>query len=339
MSDLSWADGLETKTEEEQAKTQGSEAWKRWRNKGIGSSDAAVLLEWSPWRRIDELYLEKLGLHKPVFGEFQQRAMDRGKELEPIIRKWYENHVGAIFTEDTEEDAELNFCRASYDGINREFKNSDGTIGKIIEIKAPNKVDHALAKEKMVPTKYIAQVQWLMMVARVEHADYISYGSDDTYAIVPVRLDPIIVKELRERAFIFWQHIQTKTPITHWDTFVAPMHTPLDLTEVSVKEPTSVIIDEVKAEESIGDQEIEAIVVQAFLAKEAVDIAESKYKALQEKLKRILGSNSSMTKAGASFGFTDVKGSVDYSVIPELIGLDLEQFRKPSTKRFFFKKV
>lgn len=349
MIDTSWADGLSVKpqmTEEAEAKIQGSEAWKRWRNKGLGSSDAAVLVGWSPWKKIDELYLEKLGLHKPVFGEFQKRAMERGTQLEPVIRKWYENEYcpseygkAYVFKEDTEEDTELSFCRGSYDGVNREFKNEDGKIGKVIEIKAPNKVDHELAKNGMVPKKYIPQVNWLMMIAKVEHADYISYGSDDSYAVVHMKADPILIKELRERAYLLWRHVQTKTPITHWDEFYLNMARVINLEKIDVKEPTKVVLDEVKVEAEITDQEIESIVVDALLAKDAADIADAKYKALQEKLKLILGNNSSMTKAGASFGYTDVKGSVDYSVIPELIGLDLEQFRKASTKRFFFKKV
>lgn len=323
---------------------QGSEAWKAWRGKGLGSSDAAVLLGWSPWKTIDQLYQEKLGLWKPEFGWAQKKAMARGTELEPVIRKWYENLVGYKMTEATQEDLEFTYRRASFDGINREHINEDGSIGKIIEIKAPNAKDHALARNGMVTEKYIAQIQWLMLVAGVQWCDYVSYGSDDTYAVVPVKADPRIQKELSERAHIFWKHIETKTPVTHWEEFRLEFQSTLDLNlesvPVKLNDTKSVKSDAPKEEpKTIGDQEIEGIVAEALLAQKEADFASAKFEALKEKLKQILGNNERLDCAQASFGWQKRKGAVDYSVIPELIGIELDQFRKPDTRAFYFKKI
>lgn len=336
MRDLDWA--VEQKVEDHTV--QGSQAWLRWRGKGIGSSDAAVLLGWSPWKTIEQLLEEKLGRWKPTFGVFQERAMERGKELEPVIRRWYEEKMGCLFTEATEEDPEFSYRRASYDGINSTISNGDGSIGKLIEIKAPNKNDHALAMNGMVPDKYMAQVQWLMMVAKVKWCDYVSYGSNDTYAVVSIRADEEIQRELGERAHIFWKHVETKTAITHWDMYEVRFKAPLNLEHVPVKEVSNVDqLDLIKVEEQIKPQEIEAVVADAIEAKKLLDEASVRYDALIEKIKRHLGNQESMRCAQAEFGYTKVKGSVDYSVIPELIGLDLNQFRKPDGKRFYFKKI
>lgn len=315
-------------------KVQGSKAWHAWRGKGIGSSDAAVLLGWSPWKNVHQLYEEKLGLWKPEFGVFQRQAMDRGTALEPEIRKWYEHYQGKSFTETTAEHPEKPHFRASFDGLNREYVNKDGSIGRMIEIKAPNKDDHALAHTMEVPKKYIPQVQWLMMVGNVPWADYVSYGRDGTYAVVPVKADKRLQKALMERADLFWQHVQTKTDPGEWEEFKMSLETPLDLGKVSPP------IDETPAvTETIADQEVETIVAEALIAQVEADAASAKFDALKEKIKKILGTNTEMRRGQAVFGYSKVKGSVDYGSIPELIGIDLEQFRKAETKRFFFKRV
>lgn len=342
--DTSWGDTVGTTVaEQSDEKKQGSEAWKQWRNKGLGSSDAAVLLGWSPWKKITELYEEKLGLWKPTFGAFQQRAMARGTELEPVIRAWYENQVGTKFTEDTEEDRNPVFAyrRASYDGINREFKNPDGTIGKIIEIKAPAAKEHELAKNGMIPEKYIPQVQWLMMIAGVSHADYISYGTDDTYAVVPMKANPVIQNELAERAQLFWQHVLTKTPIVVWYKFEEDFAIPIDLGSKEIINPKGEEKPVVQEEptEQIEEQEIEAVIAAALAAQDEAKKATAKFEALKEKVKKFLGKETEMVRGEASFGYISRKGAVDYSIIPELIGLDLDQFRKPPTKAFYFERV
>lgn len=342
---MDWGAGVATVENENDYKVQGTAAWKRWRDKGLGSSDAAVLLGWSPWKKIEELWEEKLGLRKQVFGAFQQRAMDRGKDLEPVIREWYEKNCrnGVRFTEEVEEDSECTYRRASYDGINREFRNADGTVGRIIEIKAPNAKDHALAANGMLPEKYMAQVQWLMLVAKVQWCDYVSFGTDDQYHVVEVKANPAIQNELGERAHIFWQHIQTKSPVTHWDTFVEAFQSPLNLDSVILHKENveKESVKEVPTEDPVPvvHQEVESIVAATLLAQKEADIAVGKFEALKEQLKKILGKEEKMERAQAVFGWQKRKGTVDYSVIPELIGIDLDQFRKPDTRAFYFKKV
>lgn len=346
MIDLSWgAAAPKTESPAGDVNVQGSEAWLKWRGKGIGSSDAAVLLGWSPWKTVSQLYEEKLGLWKQEFGFAQKRAMERGKDLEPKIRFWYEQNYrgGAQFPDSIATDEEKPHRRASFDGANKTFKNpEDGSIGRMIEIKAPNAKDHALAEMGEVPEKYIPQVQWLMMIGKLPWADYVSFGTDGTYHVVSVKADPILQAELAMRADLFWKHVETKTPITEWEKFHRGME-PLDLTQatsIQTEKTEGAQLDLLPQEDppQITDQAIEAIVAEALTAKDERDRSVARYDALTDKLKKILGNDKERTCGEAVFGWTEKKGNVDYSVIPELIGLDLEQFRKPKTRSFYFKR-
>lgn len=310
-------------TNEAKPLVQGTEAWLRWRGKGLGSSDAAVLLGWSPWREATELFGEKRGTFKPTFGFHQQRAMDRGKRLEPLIRKWYETQSGgAPFTEGTAEDSDSPFMRASFDGINHALR-------RIIEIKAPNASDHHLAKEGFVPEKYVPQVQWLLMLSGYSHCDYVSYGSDDTYAILPVGTDPAMQKELRFRAMIFWEHVNNPLVQSLNDWYPKWIHP-----------GNAVALDLIESEEiiTITEQETEALVIEGLKAKDVLDAAQARFDGLKSELKKKLGKASRAICGEAILEWQERKGNVDYGSIPELAGVDLERYRKDPIKAFIFKR-
>lgn len=332
MNDLSWGSGAPAATVAGEA-VQGSQEWLAWRGKGLGSSDAAVLLGWSPWKNISQLLEEKLGLWKPTFGAQQMAAMNRGKELEPKIRYWYEQNIraGVSFPDGIATHPLNEYLRTSFDGINREFTNTeDGSKGRVIEIKAPNMKDHALAQMGEITEKYVPQCQWHLMVGQVPWGDYISRGSDGTNAVVAFCTDKEMQEELERRAIIFKKHVETRTPITVWERWERPLGGPINLAEPQTKP--------VEDHPAIADQEVEAIVAEALVAQVEADAATARYEALKERVKKILGGSDRMEKGEAVFGYNTRKGNVDYNVIPELIGLDLEQFRKPPTKVFYFKR-
>ena len=62
---------------------------------GIGGSDAAVLLELSPWRDITDLWLEKTR-HPAWSPPAENDAMRWGTLLEPLVRAEYERQEGAV---------------------------------------------------------------------------------------------------------------------------------------------------------------------------------------------------------------------------------------------------
>lgn len=153
-------------------KPQGSDAWLKWRDKGLGSSDAAVLLGVSPWKTYIQLLDEKLGLWQPEFNIYQTRAMERGKTLEPAVRKLFEAYRGEKYPDKLFEHPEYPYMRASLDGYHKKSSTS-------IEIKCPSKKDHAEALDNRLPEKYMPQVQWQMLVGGISQSYYVSWSGGD----------------------------------------------------------------------------------------------------------------------------------------------------------------
>lgn len=315
---MDWAQGQGTSSTE-----QGSKAWHEWRGKGLGSSDAAALLGWSPWKNIIELWEEKTGRSQPLFSSQQLSAMDRGKKLEPEIRRWFEKETGAPYPDGIAEHPEHKFMRASFDGRN---------IGhdRVLEIKAPNAKDHATALSNEVPEKYVPQCHWLMKVGGHKFCSYVSYGSDGTYAVVNIEADEVIQEELTRRALLFWECIE-KDQMPEPENFK------------KWKRPLSKAVEipeELKFDAAIEAQEIEAHVAAALELQKIIAKEEARLEAIKVNLKTILISRGieKLEVGEASFGYMTRKGSVDYSLIPELKTVNLELYRKPETKAFFIKR-
>lgn len=199
--DWSWSQFVE---EKEDGPAQDSSEWHVWRGLGLGSSDAPVLMGKSPWRDINDLYLEKTG---EVKSEFKMNwAMQRGKDLEPVARDIYcfKNRIDmrpATFTH-----PRYKFMRASFDGFSK-------GQGYGIEIKVPGKKDIELAKQNIVSPKYYPQVQWLMIVSQSPFLDYctLDHESGELH-ITRVVADPEYQRRMISYARWFWYLVKTKQP-------------------------------------------------------------------------------------------------------------------------------
>lgn len=114
-----------------------------------------------------ELVCERL-TGKPT-ESFTNVHMERGIELEPFARAWYEVETG-IFVR------EVAFCNhptiamsgASPDGL----VNDDG----LVEIKCPKSKTHLHTLiSKTIPRKYVYQMQWQMACTGRKWNDFVSY--------------------------------------------------------------------------------------------------------------------------------------------------------------------
>lgn len=63
------------------------EEWLDKRIKGIGGSDASVLVGLNPYKTNDELWKEKKGISSPK--EISNASTEHGIALEPILREWF----------------------------------------------------------------------------------------------------------------------------------------------------------------------------------------------------------------------------------------------------------
>ena len=185
---------------------QNSKEWKSWRGKGIGASDAPVIMGGSPWQSALELWLDKTGL-KPRSepNVFSLKAMERGTALEPKARELFEQEKGKPFPALSAEHDNYPFIRASFDGYNAE-ENA------VLEIKCPGKADHAKALKGQVPEKYYPQLQQQMLVSGATKAYYYSWdGVSPGGVCVEVPADHAYQAELLSKLVIFWSAVSNRT--------------------------------------------------------------------------------------------------------------------------------
>lgn len=177
---------------------QRTSAWQRWRRRGIGASDAPVIMGVSKWRDADELWHIKTGRLR--LKDEPTPAMLHGLKTEPRARRayvqWSDNRVRPVCM----EHAAYRWMRASCDGINR-----TGDI--VLEIKCPlNPHTHRMANYCRIPEYYLPQIQHLLVVSGALVCHYWSYLDGDG-AIVHVEPDIKYMKELFRREEEFWKYV------------------------------------------------------------------------------------------------------------------------------------
>jgi putative phage-type endonuclease len=178
-----------------------NEEWHQWRRQGIGSSDATTIMGASPWRTPYELWQEK------VFGNSEQldnSSMMRGRELEPVARTWFEQTMGVAVFPKNKIHPNKQWIRASLDGMDIDDR-------LLVEIKCPNKEDHFVAINKMIPEKYIPQVQHQLLVTGLDGMYYCSFDGQNG-AIVEVARDNAYIEAMLNEEQKFWDMVLAKTP-------------------------------------------------------------------------------------------------------------------------------
>jgi putative phage-type endonuclease len=190
---------------------QGSPEWLLWRQSGIGSSDAPVIANGVHFGRDRlQLWKEKMGcLKPPSFTPWQNKRMRRGQIMEPDVRSWYRQFTGCEVEPLCCVHTYMDWLKASLDG----WVSSSRTI---LEIKCPNEKDHQTALDQNVPTKYIPQLNHLMLVTGAAHLHYLSYSPDrprrERFALVSVYPEVHSLRTLLQKEEIFWQCLSEKIP-------------------------------------------------------------------------------------------------------------------------------
>lgn len=179
---------------------QQSETWHGWRDKGIGSSDAAIIMNDSPWGNLRTLYLEKSGRRKRKAPDFAQRE---GIEKESEARSYFELRFDKDYDPILAEHAQLPYIRASLDGWNHEDR-------EILEIKAPGEEAHLMAVNLQIPEVYQWQIAHQFLVTDADKCVYGSYHRDfhPKGAVVIVRPDLEKIQRLLQRELWFWRLFQ-----------------------------------------------------------------------------------------------------------------------------------
>lgn len=181
--------------------------WYEWRQGGVGSSDAAVLVNGKHFGKDAKgLWAEKTSA-RPQEGFAPNWAMQQGINTEQATREWYENLTGVSAPSLCCEHETYGFIRASLDGW---------VAGSrvVLEIKYANKDDHADALAGRVPGKYRAQVNHQLLCTGATALHYLSHNprfpQGQRYALAEALPDAGELRKLRDLEKKFWQCVTSR---------------------------------------------------------------------------------------------------------------------------------
>jgi putative phage-type endonuclease len=270
---------------------QGTPEWVKMRSTMIGASDAAAILGVSKWVTPFQLWEQKLGLREVEVNS----SMLRGTAMEEEARKEFENLHGINVFPEVVFSKEYPWMMASLDGISLDLKT-------VVEIKCVNKRDHQTALNGVVPEHYFPQCQHQLAVTELPFMYYFSYDAMNPATVIVPR-DDVYIASMVQKEKEFYRCMMEFDPPPLCDR---------DYILISEEED---ILFKLDAFNYLHYTSIE---------KDAADRAESFRKSLIERAegRNIIGCGVKMTRYHR-------KGNVQYAKVPELLGVDLEPYRKP----------
>lgn len=271
---------------------QGTAAWHEHRRKHRNASEAATVLDVSPYMTPYQLWQLKTGRAQP---EPPNAAMAWGTRMEPQARLAYEERTGLVMEPLVLVDGEYS---ASLDGLSV----PDGRL--LVELKCPAKGKASALWQAVsageIPLHYVYQLQQQLMVSGAELAHLWVWTEDDAILLEHAP-DPDSFTILRDSWDMFWQHVVSDTPppLTDGDTVVRT-------------------------------DEAWAVAAQQYIAlsAQADEVADELVEAKQRLL--ALARHTSVRGAGVAVSTYWKTGTVDYKKLVATVGVDVEQFRGPA---------
>lgn len=204
------------------------EAWLKWRQSGIGSSDVPVIMGVSRYKTYDQLLEEKVNMitkEDPKNGYIK----DRGNRVEALVRRFYEEKMGMTFSPMSCQSKDNPHLLCTLDGI-------DEGRNLIIEIKLmstqkegkPNyKAEgynkwHRAKTYNLIPNDYWPQIQHQLAITGVPACIFLGYKeikykdhksrpvTEDDLAIVSVLPDEYYISMMNEKISEFWKKVLQK---------------------------------------------------------------------------------------------------------------------------------
>lgn len=275
---------------------QGTNEWLEFRRTGLGSSDIAAILGESP-------YGTPLSVYRAIVEGIRSQdnfAMSRGRQFEPVVREYANLKYESTF--------EPRVAHKVIDGV-KFIASLDGDNGEsILEIKVPGRATLEMAERGEIPAHYMIQIQAQLMVTGRPQAIYAAFDTEKSEVhYVQVAHDLVMQERIAKAGVAFW----------HGN--IAPKIAP---------DPQDG--DFVHSDDAAFASEAEAY----RAAKAKLDEAEAEMEVAKESLKARLGELPGLTGFGLKLSRYVRKGNVDYAKIPQLVGVDLEPYRKKATSVF-----
>lgn len=280
---------------------QNTIEWLKWRKGGIGSSDAGIIMGVSEYMTPLQLQEQKMDQSEPE-EDHPNFIQAKGHRLEPKARSTVELRLGINFTPAVLVMADFDFMRASVDGRSDDRK-------QVMECKYQGKDAHARAgNEEMSPRRrvgerYWPQVQDILLVSGAEVLHFVSIGDCDTVHNFEVKPDKEYQALLLKECSKFWQAVKDRKPVGLTDRDFKSLKRGAALIQKWKR-------TKLKAEEFKDKLED----VRREILELAVDQGHARY---------LIG--------GVVISKQFKIGNVEYKNVPELKGVELDQYRKKGT--------
>lgn len=188
-------------------KDMKTEEWLEYRRRGIGGSDASVILGISPYRSILQLWEEKTG--RVSIEEKKNSYTYFGHVMEPVIKKEFTKRTGLKVRAKNYmlQSEEHPFMLADLDGVVRE---KDGSYS-VFEAKTASEYKKPVW-EKGVPEEYVAQVQHYLCVTGYQKAYVCAVVGGNTYYCYQIKRNGEYMKNLVEKEKAFWDCVKKGIP-------------------------------------------------------------------------------------------------------------------------------
>lgn len=275
---------------------QGSPEWREFRKGKIGSSDVPIILGLSPWESPLEFWNRRI-LGKEIEAN---HAMKRGSELEDRARQILNRQTRENYQPCVLQSMENKSLIASLDGL---WISEDGKV-HIAEIKCPGEKTHSLAKIGMIPEHYIPQLCHQCMISGADTCLYVSWdGLSDHVEIIEYRPADAMCERIRN---------ETQKFLDSLEDFTSPSAQNRDWVQCF-------------------DEQVIHMANRYKYVGELIDELTKERDFLRESLIMKIEHPKTIVN-GLKIQKTYKNGTIDYSKIPELEGVDLEQYRKEPTE-------
>ena len=182
--------------------SQRSEAWRIWRAQGLSASEAAVVMNRSPYKSPWRLFAEKTGL-------VLEQSLDNnpliqaGLQQEPVALHHFEEKHGVLLLPICAESERYPLMRASFDGLSED--------NEPVEIKCPHEttfMEVFLNREQSTAFQlYWHQVQQQMLVAEADRG-FLYFYQDGQTVEFEIQRDEGFIQALIETALDFWSAVK-----------------------------------------------------------------------------------------------------------------------------------
>lgn len=180
--------------------------WLKWRNKGIGGSDASIICGLNKYKSPVELWMEKTGQTEP---KYAGEAAYWGTIMEPLIREEFTKRTGL------EVGIEKSILQHPYHPFI--IANVDGIVidpdygGCIFEAKTSS-VFRIEEWQNAIPDEYQLQVQHYMAVTGFSAAYVAVLIGGNQFKWQLVQRDEELINMLIKLEYHFWKCVETNTP-------------------------------------------------------------------------------------------------------------------------------